>query len=207
VKLDLERRLKLVKHGFRNRIDPGARLRYAFRLLSACFQEKRFHLKPGSAEFEAAQYAALVVLQDVIALGRNKLWSSSKGPRMPTSPMPLREDLDYSRSLLTDENEDASVNDIVAAMDIANEGVRSMLERFSGSKFDPEDGWDLDLEAADDDAERHNDVDEDEERRRETNRDYARYKCAALLPVLAEKMKTVWNPLKTNISEASRKRI
>jgi hypothetical protein len=197
VKLDLERRLKVLKHGFRNRIDPSARERYAFRLFSACFEEKQFHLKRGSAEFEAAKYAALMVLQDVISL-------SLEEPRLRTSPMPLRKDVDYSRSLLIDESEDASVDDLVAAMDIANEAVRSMHERFLVAKFDPEEDWDLDLETTDEDEEQDNDIDENEERQREANREYARYKCAALLPVLAERMKRVWEPLKKNISEARR---
>jgi hypothetical protein len=75
--------------------------------------------------------------------------------------------------------------DVVAAMDFTNDSLPKMLEGFSRAElreYFPES--------------------DSEEARRE--REYARYKCAALLPLLVEQMETIWLPLRKKCSGVSK---
>jgi len=160
--LKSERRLRSIKHGYRNRLDPGARERQIANLLSECF-EKRGWLLSGSKELSAATYCAGVFLQDVTALNRLDLWNylQTSGPPFPPPP---DKDLATARQRL--KSPEASMYDLIAGMDLASMAVRSMTSRFPSAKFHPDEDWDSE-EADENDEPEEEEYDEKEERKRE----------------------------------------
>jgi hypothetical protein len=194
--LKSERKLRLIKHGFRNRIDPRARERQIKQLLPALF-EKRGWLRPRSEDFTTAIYCAAVFMQDVIVLTRLPLWRSLQNQGPPFAGPPERE-LTRLRQLLKGPH--ASMHALIAGMDIASLAVRSMISRFPAARFHPDDDWDLEETDENEPEELEDEYDEGSERQREKDFEYSRFKCAALLPVLTEIAEEVWPPLKTRIA-------
>jgi hypothetical protein len=197
-------RLTSIKHGFRHRIDPRERERQVKQLLPECFEKTRW-LNPRSKELAAANYCGCVFLADVMNLVRFDFWDTLQGTELPFLPPPY-EELSSARQKL--KKPGASIYDLIGGMDIASLAVRSMVSRFSSGKFYPDEDWDLEETDEQEQHELENEEYEDEqERARETDRQYARYKCAALLPLLQEIAEEVWPSLKKRIaaSEPSKK--
>ena len=117
-------------------------------------------------------------------------------PAYDTAPEPLRRDLNSADEQL--RSKDASMDDVVAAMDLARDAVRSMVAKFSG-KFHRDEDWDLDDTDDGDENQEDEEYDEEDEKEREKDFEYSRYKCAAMLPVLAKLVEEVWPPLKKKI--------
>jgi hypothetical protein len=194
MKLSLEKKLRLLKTGAATRVDPRARVRWAFQLIRGCLKNREYKLERKSQEFVAVKYAAGIVIGKVISLRKLRLWDSLvsvKGGACAVN-VPMRE-LREKYEFLT--NDEADPDDVVAAMDAAGKAVLGMLAEFSSSIFRPE--AELDQE----DDEEDDEDDEDEEREFRKDRQFARYECAALLPALAEQMEKVWLPLKQKISQ------
>lgn len=193
-KLKLQRLLASLKHGYRNRIDPCARERLASTTLRVSFK-KRAWLKSSSPEFVAANYAMCVLLQDVITLLQLEIWNSLQNP-WPLLPEPPHRVLSDTRKQL--KGADACMYDLMAAIELVSQGVRSMTSRFSAAKFHPDKEWDLD-ESDEQKDEGERDDEEEDERQREKDREYAGYKCAAVLPVLSQLVEEVLPPLQKKI--------
>ncbi len=142
-------------------------------------------LEPYSAEFKAVEYAVLMVLlESSFALSRIKLWddlqiagcNASKSEAGTRAA--LMEKIDSGRRRI---REGSSQKVIVWAMNALNTAVRDMAARFVvGAVADVEtflvEGYERD-----------------------------RFKCAALLPILADLMAKVWLPLRVQIFHAQKK--
>jgi hypothetical protein len=171
MKNTLTQQLVFLKRGSLTSVDPRARLKGAFELIGACLKNQDYKLASGSRELAAAGYAVSVVLRNVLVLTKlaeRRRWA--EGP-----------DLRELKAMLQLLDRGPTHEDVVAAMDFANESLPKMLEGFSRAELQeyfPES--------------------DSEEARRE--REYARYKCAALLPLLVEEMETIWLPLQKKCS-------
>lgn len=166
----LERQLEFVKNGWRIRVDPRARLIVAFELIDACFKNQGYRLSTRSPELAAARYAASVVLRNVNAL--TQLVEEDEWVQGPH--------LKQLQKVSEPFDGDVTQEDIVVAMDLVDEGLRKMLADFSAAEF-PE----------------HFQKCVAEEDKKE--REYARYKCAAFLPLLVRQMADLWEPLEKKI--------
>jgi hypothetical protein len=174
-------------------IDPRARIIVAFQLIKECFEDRGFWLEPDSAEFKAVEYAVLLVLlESSFALSRMKLWddlqisgrNASKGEAGTRAA--LMEKIDSARRRMREEGISErwggpSQKDIVWAMNALNRAVKDMAARFVvGAVADVETFL-------------------------EKGYEHDRYKCAALLPILADLMAKVWLPLRVQIFHAQQK--
>jgi len=222
MKATLKRKLTFVRHRHSTRIDPRARAAGAFDLLETCFTTSGFRLLPKSEEFKAAKYATQTLLRTVDGLGRLVFWANLR-PRDEFTYLRKRTLATCIESL----EHEATLEDIVDAMDAIYSAVKTMSCAFREGRFDP-----LDVESdsvADDEdndepdqadqesrreeedeedqeEEEEEDDDDDEDSEREFERDwmFARYKCAALLPYLAKRMREVWVPIKKRMSMAKK---
>lgn len=171
MKKTLTEQLVFLNRAASTRVDPRARLTAAFKLICSCLKNQDYRLALRSRELAAAARAAAVVLRNVRVLTRlleRRRWAC--GPDL--------KELDAMLALL---DSGPTHEDVVAAMDFANEALPRMLGEFSRAvlqEYLPES--------------------ESEEDRIE--REYARFKCATLLPLLVEKMETIWLPLRKKSS-------
>jgi hypothetical protein len=184
MKPHLKQKSSFLKRGNRALIDPRARIIVALQLIKECFEEQGFRLESDS-EFRAVKFAVLVLLESSLALSRMKLWddlqiagsNASKGEAGTRAA--LIEKIDSARRRIREEG--TSQKDIVWAMNALNTAVKDMAARFVvGAVADVEtllvEGYERD-----------------------------RYKCAALLPILADLMAKVWLPLRVQIFRAQNK--
>jgi len=170
MKNTLTQQLVFLKRGSMRSVDPRARLIGAFQLIRTCPRNQDYQLARGSRELAATRYAVSVVLRNVRVLTR-------LAERRRWAEGPDLKELDAMLGLL---ESGATQEDIVAAMDFVNDSLPKMLEEFSSSEL----------------QEYFPEFDTEEAR---TEREYARYKCAALLPLLVQQMADVWVPLKKKI--------
>jgi hypothetical protein len=185
MKPHLKQKNTFLKRGNRTFIDPRARIIVAFQLIKECFEDRGFWLETDSAEFKAVEYAVLLVLlESSFALSRMKLWddlqiagcNASKGEAGTRAA--LMEKIDSARRRI---REGSSQKVIVWAMNALNTAVKDMAARFVvGAVADVETFLEKGYE-----------------------RD--RFKCAALLPILADLMAKVWLPLSVQIFHAQKK--
>lgn len=190
MKPHLKQKNTFLKRGNRKLIDPRARIIVAFQLIKEAFEDQGFWL--ADSEFRAVKFAVLVLLESSFALSRMKLWddlqiagfNASKGEAGTRAA--LMEKIDSARRRIREEGtlhnrEYTSQEDIVWAMNALNTAVKDMAARFVvGAVADVEtllvEGYERD-----------------------------RYKCAALLPILADLMAKVWLPLRVQIFHAEQK--
>ena len=191
------RRLIFIKHGYRNRIDPTAQIRIIKRLLQACFSH-RTRLRARSEEFEAARYSVLILLERVTSLSRFNFWDGLQDPLHTPWLLPPLRVLRETRQQLREKN--ASTYDLLPAMNAIVDSVRSMTTRFLAAQFHPDEDWDLGEPV--DFGDTAEDEEEEDEKERERDREYARYKCAAFLPVLSELVEEVLAPLSEKIANS-----
>jgi hypothetical protein len=187
MKPHLKQKNTFLKRGNRKLIDPRARIIVAFQLIKECFEERGFSLESDSAEpeFRAVKYAVLMVLlESSFALSRMKLWddlqiagcNASKGEAGTRAA--LMEKIDSARRRI---REGSSQKVIVWAMNALNTAVKDMAARFVvGAVADVETFL-------------------------EKGYEHDRYKCAALLPILADLMAKVWLPLRVQIFHAQKR--
>ena len=125
MKQSLSEQLVFLKRGASTRVDPRARLMAAFKLIWWCLKNQDYRLAPRSRELAAAARAAAVVLRNVLVLSRlleRRRWACG----------PDRKELDAMLALL---DSSPTHEDVVAAMDFANEALPKMLEEFSRAEL------------------------------------------------------------------------
>jgi hypothetical protein len=189
MKKTLKAKLTFVRRGAATRLDPRLRMVAAYELVSTYVADQ-----PGTEEFAAARHAALVILQTIGGL--NRLLGCFK--------LPGSDGRELKEQLCSLENELATQADVVAAMTFAEQAVRQMLEEFCAATFDPQTcelKVDVYREGPSSDEEEDDDGEDAAQELRD--REYARFKCAALLPTLAELTKTVWQPTQTKMLRRS----
>ena len=205
----IEKKLMFLKEGYKTCIDPRAQATGAVDLFEIGFTASDLRPRPKSEEFEAMRYAALTLLRIASGLNSLVLWNNLRDrdkstylrkKRLATRTMELR-------------RQGADLEEIVAAMDAINDAVRTMSGTFRSGRFDPVDAeFDNVVEEEPDDEseqesegdesdEEHYDEAEEEEILFEQKLTFARYKCAALLPYLAKRMREVWLPIRERISK------
>ncbi len=169
MKAALKVKLRSVKHASTIRVDPRAPPIAGFELVRAGFKDQDYQLERGSSELQVVRYAVSDLLRRLLVLAR-----LLEGYRWAYGP-DFREFDQILESLFLHPTQD----DLVAAMDSASDAVEGMLEEFSQAEF----------------PRIPNDLTKEEEKERE----HARYKCAALLPLLVQLMADVWAPLRKKI--------
>jgi hypothetical protein len=185
IKPHVKQKRAFVRRGYRTLIDPRARIAGAFDLIKVCFEESHFSLELDS-DFEAVKYAVLMILlESGYALGRMRLWDDLQIAECKASKAgggrkaAFMEKVASARERLRPEN--ATLRNTVWAMDALNEVVTEMAARFAVGAVG------------------------DVETFSEKGYDHDRYKCAALLPILADLMGKVWLPLRMQIFNKNRK--
>jgi hypothetical protein len=158
-------------------------------------------LEARSEEFAAAKYGLIVVAQQIITLRQFHFWQSLQGPRQLVLSLPDRALIETLECL---NGESPNMTDLVAAMETIGDAVQSMNDRFSGAKFHPDEDWNVYeiVEREEEEDEEEQEYDEEEERKREKDREYARYKCAAMLSIFIELVEDVLSPLSKEIAAA-----
>jgi len=169
----LKKKLALVRHGSARRIDPRVRVSAAYELLEACLENK-----PNPEELEAARYAARAILGEINVLDKSLT-------RQFGLPGISRWEFNDLCELLAWDR--ASLQVVIDAMDFADHAACQMSEKFSLATFDPKtiepylDGYEPAVARRD--------------------REYARYRCAALLPTLVDQSRAVWRRIRKRISK------
>jgi hypothetical protein len=179
--LDKEKRMKehlkhkyaFVKRGYKNRIDPRARIKGAFELIDVGLKEG---LTGGDTEIHTVQYAILFVLvPHILKLVQVKFWDDLQANgNASTSGPDCMDDLVEKVLSVGEDLRGVSIDqeDVVWGMDSLNEAIEEMTARFAGGKVDTFVG---------------------------KGYQHERYRCAALLPLFADLMEKIWLPLKKEI--------
>jgi hypothetical protein len=188
----LERRLKFVKREAATRGNPCARLSGEFVLLRACFKDQGYKPKSGSPELAAAAYAVRALLATIKLLDHHM----DDFFRSVLKRREVQKAIDALAGSYTDQD------DVIYAMDFADEAIKTMWEAFAEATFDPKEAVENMVDEFD---EREGVSRRDEAERRwelrmaKAELEIARLRLALFLPRLAELMERVWMPLKERI--------
>ena len=197
---DFRKQLSFVKGEAGKCVDPTIRIAAAYDCVETCFESPKFNLRPGSEELLAARDAVGWILLSVRALSRlMRRFFGGLGP----------EEWEFDKVSASLSNNHVRGEDVVAAMDFLHGAIRDMLELFRRATFDSTE-FELEILDYDDEDPYCSEIELEDEDAEEWARgvywehfEFARHKCAALLPILLEKMEKVWVPVKNKISKAS----
>lgn len=203
--MNKEVRIKLaaIRQDHRVRVDPRSLAQFAKNSLPECF-ERRSWLLPESEELITAICCAILYLEDVRSLRRLQFWDHVLGSEQESMGPGPRALFSARKKLTADE---ASMEELMKAMDIASKAVLLMNSRFVNGRFDPSDLFEIDApSSSEEDSEYREELDEEMRIELEFEKEerYARYKCAAMLPVLVEIADQLWSPLRLKIKAAIR---
>ena len=191
-----EEQLKFMKQDAAKRANPCTSCIAAFTLLQACLQDQGYTLKRGSRELQAAAYAVRSLLSTIRVLDR----------QLGACFHSVLTRAKMAKGMWLLDSNYIDHDDIVSAMDFANRMIQEMLEVFDAaildrsefeSKFKEE--FEQALGSRRDQAEAQWQL-----KLLRTELELARHSLAAFLPMLSERMKEVWLPLKKRMASARR---